>query len=81
MGAPPYDGTRTEGGTARLRGVRPPWQPGQTGDPRGGAVSLLSLAARIRRASASEDRKGRADQVFNQDSYYVQGISTTGLKT
>jgi hypothetical protein len=51
MKPPSDDCTRTADGTGRLRGLRPPWRPGQTGNPRGGAVLLLSLAARIRRAS------------------------------
>jgi hypothetical protein len=51
MKPPSDDGTRTAHGTVRTRGLRPPWRPGQTGNPRGGAVSLLSLVARIRRAS------------------------------
>jgi hypothetical protein len=48
---PTGNGTSTVGGTARTRGLRPPWRPGQTGNPRGGAVALLNLARRIRRAS------------------------------
>ena len=51
MKSPRDDGTRTASGTGRLRGLRPPWRPGQSGNPRGGASLLLSLAARIRRAS------------------------------
>ena len=34
--------------TARSRGLRPPWPPGQTGNPYG-RVPLLTLAARVRR--------------------------------
>jgi hypothetical protein len=44
----PGTGARTDRNTV---GLRAPWRPGQSGNPRGGAVSLFSLAARIRRAS------------------------------
>jgi hypothetical protein len=32
-------------------GLRVPWRPGQSGNPRGGSVALFSLDARIRRTS------------------------------
>ena len=43
----PGTGARTERNTV---GLRAPWRPGQSGNPRGGSVALFSLAARIRRA-------------------------------
>ena len=48
--APRNPGTRarTERNTV---GLRAPWSPGESGNPRGGSVALFSLAARIRRAS------------------------------
>jgi len=43
MKSPPEDVSAT---TARPRGLRPPAQSGQTGNPYGRGVSLLTLAAR-----------------------------------
>jgi len=39
----PRPATRTVRNTV---GLRAPWKPGQSGNPRGGAVSLFSLATR-----------------------------------
>jgi hypothetical protein len=46
---PDDDGATAARPTARSRGLRPPWRPGQTGNPYGRGVSLLTLAARVRR--------------------------------
>jgi hypothetical protein len=46
---PPESASRPRhaGGLANLR----PWGPGQSGNPRGGAVTLLHLATRVRQAT------------------------------
>jgi hypothetical protein len=45
------DGATTMRSTGRTRGLRPPWRPGQSGNPSGHNVSFWTLAAQIRRAS------------------------------
>jgi hypothetical protein len=49
MNPPRDDGARTAGDTVRIRGLAAPWRPGISGNPSGGSISALGLAAEIRR--------------------------------
>ena len=59
---PPDDTLPTARNTAHPRGLRPPWRPGQTANPHGRGLSLLTLAARIRLEEPS--RRGDPQIVF-----------------
>jgi hypothetical protein len=39
------DGAHTERRTEASQGLRPAWRPGESGNPRGGASPLLTMAA------------------------------------